>query len=127
LGLFAIAGVIAPGCGSDQIATIRVSGKVLVDGQPVGPCIIYFQPETPDIPPVNGYVDASGQFELTTYERGDGAPEGKYSVSLMQDPSNPGDVPQVKPTTVEIARPSGGGTLDLEVNLEGGTAKKTRR
>jgi hypothetical protein len=124
--LVAAAVVTAPGCGSDQLDLVRVKGKVTVDGKPVGPLTIYLAPQTSEALPVNGYVDANGQFELTTYKAGDGAPEGTYAVSLMEDPTKPGEVPQVKPATVEIAKPSGGGTLDLEVNLESGGAANAK-
>jgi len=30
-----------------------------------------------------GYVDEKGAFALTTYENGDGAPEGKYAVTIQ--------------------------------------------
>jgi hypothetical protein len=119
--------LFASGCGSDQLELVAVNGTLTVDGKPVGPLSIYLAPQTSGIPPVNGYVDANGQFELTTYKAGDGAPEGTYAVSLMEDPAKPGEVPQVKPATVEIAKPSGGGALDLEVKLESGTAAKPRR
>lgn len=124
----AIAGLallcLAVGCGGGKgearIPTIPVKGKLLVDGKPAGPVLMNLSSNPPNekIPVINAYVKADGTFVLKTYEDGDGAPEGKYDVRLTMDPMSPGNVPGVKPATIEIKKPASG-TLDLEVKLEG--------
>jgi len=108
------------GAGEGRVPTIPVKGKLFVDGKPLGPVLMNLSCNPPNekIPVINAYVKADGTFVLKTYEDGDGAPEGKYDVRLTMDPMSPGNVPQIKPATVEIKKPASG-TLDLEVKLEG--------
>jgi hypothetical protein len=64
----------------------KVSGKVLVDGEPAQGAIVTLHP----IDEVNanakilptGVVGLDGVFQLTTYKDGDGAPQGKYQVTI---------------------------------------------
>ena len=117
------AALLACGCGKQvdekRVATVPVSGKLLVDGKPFGPALLMLtlNPPNVEVPSVNGYVKGDGTFELKTYQDGDGAPAGSYNVTLTMNPSAMGPVPQVKPATVEIKTPDSG-SLALDVNLE---------
>ena len=109
------------GCSSKEgaIPTIPVDGKVTVDGKdPAGPFMLVLTPETAGVPTINGMVKADGSFKLTTNKPGDGAPEGSYKVSAGPDPLYPATTPNVKPSTIQIAKPASGGVLTLEVKLE---------
>jgi hypothetical protein len=76
--------LVAPGCGDDKIKRYPVSGTVLVDGQPAEGALVFFCPVSPNPELDNlrpaGKTDASGEFNLTTIEEGDGAPAGQYKV-----------------------------------------------
>lgn len=80
-GLFTIAG-----CGDGKIKRYPVTGVVLVDGQPAAGAMVIFVPvggsdefqrERPF-----GTTDASGKYELRTFQPGDGAPAGDYKVMV---------------------------------------------
>lgn len=84
-----LAGVfgVSSGCGDGKIRRYPVSGTVTVGGQTVeGLRLIFcpvgggeeFQKERP-----SGFTDASGEFSLTTFERGDGAPAGDYQIMIL--------------------------------------------
>jgi hypothetical protein len=109
------------GCGAKKgaIPTIPVDGKVTVDGKtPLGPFLLIFTPETPGGVTINGYVKADGSFKLTTNKPDDGAAPGSYKVVTGPDPLYPATTPNVKPITVQIAAPTSGSVLKLEINLE---------
>jgi hypothetical protein len=86
LGLTLAGAVLfAWGCGnSDRKPVYPVHGQVLVDGQPAAEALVTFHPVRvgKDSPRAVGNVDAKGNFRLTTYTQGDGAPEGEYQVSV---------------------------------------------
>lgn len=72
---------VAAGCGSGNPSTVPVKGTVTLNGNPVDGASVTFVPEAGGRP-ATGTTDASGQFTLTTFETGDGAPEGKYKVGV---------------------------------------------
>jgi hypothetical protein len=77
--------LFALGCGgSSRKAVHPVRGRVLVDGQPAAEALVTFHPVRAgkDQPRAVGNVDAQGNFSLTTYAQGDGAPEGEYQVTI---------------------------------------------
>ena len=93
----------------DRLATIPVDGKVTVDGKtPTGPFMLILTPDAAGVPTINGYVKADGTFKLTTNKPEDGAPEGSYKVTAGPDPLYPMTTPNVKPITVQIAKPASG-------------------
>ena len=74
------------GCGDGKIGRYPTHGKVLVDGKPIeGARVIFcpvggsedFQKERPF-----AVTDAGGEFSLTTFQKGDGAPAGEYNVMI---------------------------------------------
>jgi hypothetical protein len=79
-------GMAAVGCGSASgVACAPVHGQVLLAGKPLAEAMIVFHPL--DAPPTGApkplaYCDAEGRFALTTMQTGDGAPPGRYAVTV---------------------------------------------
>jgi hypothetical protein len=84
--LLLLAVLALAGCSkaSDRMPVYPVHGKVLVKGEPATEAFVAFHPD-PDNPApawIVGQVDAEGNFALSTYVSGDGAPEGEYTVTI---------------------------------------------
>lgn len=94
LALFAVATLPAfaalSGCGDDRLPLYPVQGRVLDgQGQPAIGAQVYFHSASggsEGIPTPVGKVDDQGDFHLTTYVEGDGAPEGEYAVTIIWPP-----------------------------------------
>ena len=90
LSLLCAAGLLMiSGCGGDgRPRLIKVEGTVNLDGQPLEGAIVAFQLIADEKDkyqrPSSGVTDASGKFQLKTYEPGDGAPVGKYRVGIVK-------------------------------------------
>jgi hypothetical protein len=87
------------GCGDDLA---RVSGTVMLDGQPIagGPGMygtVSFYPESGSGVPAVGIIDESGRYELKSGSR-DGLVPGSYLVGIavkkITMPTRPGGMPQ---------------------------------
>lgn len=87
-----MAGIL--GCGGGESnkginvkSTVRVTGKVLVDGvAPDTPIAVKAHPEgaTDGAQPLSsGATGADGVFELNTYNAGDGVPVGEYKLTFV--------------------------------------------
>jgi hypothetical protein len=78
----------ALGCGSkhaDRLAVFPVSGRILWDGRPLPNAFVVLHPQGPqDLRAITarGQTDQDGNFRVTTYEAGDGAPAGAYAVTV---------------------------------------------
>ena len=85
---------LASSCSKDEKHEIQgklevfpVEGKLLIDGEPAKDATVFFHP-TFLIPRASSQliphatVDEDGSFHLTTYEANDGAPAGKYRVTV---------------------------------------------
>src|SRR3954453_17284542 len=73
------------GCGSKNRPVFPVSGQVQVDGRPAPGALVIFHPvgdRGPEAVHPLGTVDDQGRFTLTSYTKGDGAPEGEYQVAV---------------------------------------------
>jgi hypothetical protein len=90
------------GCSGDgDFKVAKVKGQVTHQGQPVANVLVQLIPKSTSEGGMSGKsaigtTDASGNFELSTYQPGDGAIIGTHSVSVgSQDPekSLPGQVP----------------------------------
>lgn len=91
LGLLAL---VVAGCGEseaqrlkrivpDAVGTTKVSGKVLVDGKPVKDLWVTFHPTDPSVKwRPRAQTDANGNFAMTTYNAGDGAPKGDWNITI---------------------------------------------
>jgi hypothetical protein len=127
VGLVAALGaaLLFPACAkSERKPVYPVEGRVLFDGKPVPGAQVILHPLGDDkdhpVRPL-GQVAADGTFRLTTYDAGDGAPEGAYAVTvaLLKKPAGvEGDLsrnvlparyanPQTSPLRAEIGK---GGT-----------------
>src|SRR5262245_3357070 len=85
--LLAFAALLAASCGrSDFHKVYPVKGKVLVNGQPAGECIVTLNRTFDDNHPRRvthyGMTNEHGEFQVTSYNAGDGAPEGEYIVTI---------------------------------------------
>lgn len=74
------------GCSDGRVKTYPVAGQVLVGGEPAGGARVVFCPAS-DSDQIKllrpwGKTDSTGSFQLTTFVRGDGAPEGTYQVTV---------------------------------------------
>lgn len=86
--ILATALVALSACGGKKFpTTYPVKGKVLVNGQPAKACQITFNPTGTGGDPATkatpqGETDEKGEFQLTSYNANDGAPEGEYVVTI---------------------------------------------
>jgi hypothetical protein len=62
-----------------------VTGVVTVDGKPVAAAQVLFT--SPNRRPAAGETDADGRYVLSTYETGDGAAVGSYTVTVTARPT----------------------------------------
>jgi hypothetical protein len=90
------------GCGGDKarLDVYPVSGVVTYKGKPIeGATVMLFGQDdhlrVAGVPVPEGTTDASGNFELRTYQPGDGAPAGNYGVSITwMEETGPSDDPE---------------------------------
>jgi hypothetical protein len=81
VGLFvATIFAVCSGCGDGRPERVAVSGKVLIDGDPVTRGSIKFVPEKGR--PSFGDIGPDGSFTLTCYDGADGAIPGKHRVQV---------------------------------------------
>jgi hypothetical protein len=76
----------SPGCsgGTGVEGVVAVSGTVTYQGRPVEGANVMFAPEAPEARSASGSTDASGRFQLTTLQPGDGALCGRYKVAVSK-------------------------------------------
>jgi hypothetical protein len=70
----------------DRKATFPVSGRLLLDGEPLaGVTVVFHRRSAAGVKQTYSYgkTDATGGFKLSTYEAGDGAPAGRYTVTVV--------------------------------------------
>jgi hypothetical protein len=97
--LFAVALLFLAGCGGadDNVEVFPVKGTVTFNGKPmVGGGSIAFVPTGGQKgKAAGGTINADGNYELTTYEAGDGSMVGDFRVVITQvvyeEPQNAGD------------------------------------
>lgn len=103
------------------MTTIQVEGKVLgQDGKPLERATVVFHPTdtSQKFPKPRGITDAQGQFVLSTYDTNDGAPAGKYKVTIEQWYR---DNPDLAPTNHLPAELGSETSSGIEVHLSNGT------
>lgn len=94
------------GCGSGgRLPTSPVSGTVSVGDKPIAGADVTFHPadDKQKIRPAFGKTNDAGEFELSTYDDGDGAVPGEYKISIVKQSLRPG-------IDVKTLTPSGQGT-----------------
>lgn len=75
----------ASGCGGSGGATEPVTGKVTFkDGSPVAGGTIVFADVVENSSSI-GYIQPDGSYTLGTFDEADGAPMGKYKVTIIGD------------------------------------------
>jgi hypothetical protein len=72
--------LLASGCGDSRPERVKVSGKVLIDGQLLTGGNVKFVPAGSR--PSSGTLDAAGKFTLTCYDGGDGVVPGRHRVQI---------------------------------------------
>jgi hypothetical protein len=77
--------ILAAGCSrSSHEPVYPVHGQVLLNGKPLPQAIVTFHQQSgADKALPSAQTDADGRFILTSYQPGDGAPEGEYAISLV--------------------------------------------
>ncbi|MGD9645954.1 MAG: hypothetical protein AB7U73_09585 [Pirellulales bacterium] len=85
--LLVVSVVGAAGCSKEpaRLATFPAAGTVAFQGKPTPGAMVVLHPEQAlgsDVPRPSGYVDKEGRFVLTTFKSGDGAPAGKYKLTI---------------------------------------------
>lgn len=86
---FLTALALVAGCGSGKPAPYPVSGNVTVGGKAPDGALVRLHPiddSGPDAVRPLGYVQADGSFKLTSHAEGDGAPAGRYKVTVEWRP-----------------------------------------
>src|SRR5437868_11820011 len=76
-----IALVASSGLSAERTGLVPVTGRVDLDGHPVGDMLICFDSDGDHI--AQDWLGADGSFRLYTHGRGDGAVPGKYHVHLF--------------------------------------------
>lgn len=98
LALLAAGPLMLAGCGDGKIARYPVKGKVVVDGKPAQAAIVIFCPEKTGDAEFErqrpfSQTDAEGNYQLRTFEAGDGAPAGNYKIMVRWTAPLPGQSP----------------------------------
>jgi hypothetical protein len=99
--MLVLAAAIA-GCSDVEEGRMRVypvSGRVTVKGSPAEGARVVFYGATPDLtgpgtPAPVGTTDANGEFRLRSYDPEDGAPAGKFNVTIIWPEPIPPNVDQ---------------------------------
>lgn len=127
--------LLAVGCAPPVPQTIKVKGMVTFGGEKLKTGTISFVPKsiTGDIHPVAVELDKDGNFDLSTFNVGDGIAPGEYLVTVVSyerapDPATPGQEIWAIPRKYGDAQKSGltaeiraedPQPIELDFNLEG--------
>jgi hypothetical protein len=77
------------GCGEakpERIAVHPAAGTITFKGQPMPGAIVALHPKSAlaeSVPTPRANVDKDGTFKLSTFDAGDGAPEGEYILTVQ--------------------------------------------
>ena len=77
------------GCGQtvpSRVETVPARGSISFQGQSIAGAFVALHPKAPrdfEAPTATAVVQPDGKFAVTTYEAGDGAPEGDYIVTVQ--------------------------------------------
>lgn len=67
----------------NAVGTSKVTGNVTVDGEPVKDLWVTLHPKDASVKlRPRGQTDAKGNFKISTYTGGDGAPDGEYDITI---------------------------------------------
>ncbi len=116
------AALIAAGCGKSgiiegDVPVFPVNGKVTFAGKPLPRAIVTLTPANLaqgakwEAPATGGVTDDDGEFELSTYNAGDGAPAGMYFVTVScedrEGKRSSGEYPELLPEKYQNPASSG--------------------
>jgi hypothetical protein len=84
LCLVVVLSLLCSACSSGRKPVQAVRGQILVDGQPAAQAQVLLHPTegSSDNPRPTGQTDDQGYFQLTSYAKDDGAPQGSYLVTV---------------------------------------------
>jgi hypothetical protein len=81
---------LVTGCSKSEprVPVQPVSGQITFDGKPAKGARVVFHPKSASepFPSPSAYADAQGNFAISTYSTGDGAPQGEYTVTVQWQP-----------------------------------------
>jgi hypothetical protein len=84
--LAALVSLSALGCGkaASKVATHPAKGSITFKGQPIHGALLTLHPKAPieNVPAPRANVGKDGSFRVTTFNGGDGAPEGDYVLTV---------------------------------------------
>ncbi len=117
-----LAALAIMGCNQSgsSLDTVPVSGVVTLDGTPVEGAVVTFSPTSTTGTAASGKTDATGRYELTTLNPGDGALPGSYNVIVSKTEGGtssaikPGMTDEEATIAVMEARDAAGG-VDPEI------------
>lgn len=98
--------------GSGRPTLVPVTGVIKYKGQPVDGAVVTFMSDSSPRT-ASGVTNAGGEFELSTYSSGDGAPVGKHSVAIAKTGSAAEAKPMDARGYAEAMRSGAGGTTGL--------------
>jgi hypothetical protein len=85
--LAASVAIASLGCSKadDHVAVYPVKGKIQYQGKPINGAFVTLQPKAAveGVPGPRATVAADGTFEVSTFNGGDGAPEGDYTLTVQ--------------------------------------------
>jgi hypothetical protein len=113
----ALGGIV--GCGNGRVPTYDVAGQVLVKGKPAEGAFVVFhpvEPTEPEVPRPYCRTDADGNFKLTTYVLGDGAPANRYRLTIVWRPLPRSTIESEKPDRLQ-GKYSNPATSGLKVTI----------
>lgn len=126
-GMMAVGLALIAGCGDGKPTAYPVTGTVTIGGKEPDGAIVRLWPvenDSADAARPLGYVQADGSFQLTTYKENDGAPAGRYKVTVewrpkkksSMEPDGPdrlkGRYADPKTSKIEVTVNKGPTTLD---------------
>jgi hypothetical protein len=121
--------VMFVGCGRTEparVATVPARGTISFQGQPIAGAFVALHPKTPrdfEAPTATAVVQPDGRFAVTTYDAGDGAPEGDYVVTVQWRKATKSGGEFVPGPNLLPAKFSQPETSDLKVHIAAGVAE----
>jgi hypothetical protein len=112
--------LLASACSSSKVPLYHVEGKVLFNDKPAHGAIVWLHPvqaSDSSIPKPRGKTSQDGTFRLGTFDSKDGAPAGRYYVSVYWNAeTKAGDIDgkNLLPTRYQDPRKSGLPIVDIK-------------
>jgi hypothetical protein len=114
----------AAGCAEKRPEVFPIKGQLFVSGKPAVGAVVFFHPVTQAVDSQNpaterrptGKVEEDGSFELSTFGVKDGAPPGRYRVSVVWTKGEGDDATHLLPQ--KFMNPATSGLPIVEVRDE---------